>query len=231
MAKGGSIMTRSGCVIPIRGISSGKQRLRKSLPPFKDAQISSLISLILGRTFSLCSNFFQPIWIMTKNPTDVLNQLQNKPVRVIQDPSADLNESLSLVAKEMASNAKSMAVITPDLPLLQSDDIKSLLRYFNGQNCVIAPSKDVGTSGLIVPLNNASPLTGFGFQFGAKSFSKHLQAFSSARLAYQVIHSRGFLWDLDNIDDIREIFQEQKHLLPECLEEKMLTLISPNSDF
>lgn len=224
-------MTLSGCVIPIRGIKSGKQRLRKSLPSFKNAQISSLISLILGRTFSLCSDYFKPIWIMTKNPADILSQLKTKPARVIQDPSVDLNESLSLVAKEMASNAESMAVITPDLPLLQSDDVKKLLHSFDGQNCVIAPSKDVGTSGLIVPLNNASPLSDFGFQFGAKSFSKHLQAFSSARLSYQVVHSRGFLWDLDNIDDIREIFQAQKHLLPECVEEKILPLISPNSAF
>ncbi|MFW9914871.1 MAG: NTP transferase domain-containing protein [Candidatus Thorarchaeota archaeon] len=224
-------MTNIGCVIPIRGINSGKQRLRKSLPSFKHAQISSLISLILGRTFNLCSDYFKPVWIMTKNPTDILNQLQKKPSRVIQDPSEDLNESLSSVAKEMASNTNAMAVITPDLPLLQSDDIKRLLKYFNGQNCIIAPSKDVGTSGLIVPLNTVSPISDFGFQFGAQSFSKHLQAFSTASLTYQVIHSRGFLWDLDNIDDIREIFQEQKHLLPESLEKKMLSLISPNSDF
>ncbi|MHA2368451.1 MAG: hypothetical protein ACXADX_06505, partial [Candidatus Hodarchaeales archaeon] len=161
--------------------------------------------------------------------TDILNQLQKKPARVIQDPSEDLNESLSLVAKEMASSTESMAVITPDLPLLQSDDIKNLLKCFDGQNCIIAPSKDVGTSALIVPLNKVASLSGFGFQFGTKSFSKHLQAFSSARLAYQVVHSRGFLWDLDNIDDIREIFQEQKHLLPDCVEEKMVSLISPNS--
>ncbi|MHA2496460.1 MAG: NTP transferase domain-containing protein [Candidatus Hodarchaeales archaeon] len=222
-------MISSGCVIPIRGINSGKQRLRKSLPSFKNTQISSLISLILGRTFNLCTDYFEPVWIMTKNPTGVLNQLQKKPARIIQDPSEDLNESLSLVAREMAFNTESMAVITPDLPILQSDDIKNLLSCFNGHNCVIAPSKDVGTSGLIVPLDKVSQLSNFGFQFGPKSFSKHLQAFSRARLTYQVIHSRGFQWDLDNIDDIQEIFQEQKHLLPECVEEKMLPLISPNS--
>ncbi|MHA2232569.1 MAG: hypothetical protein ACXAB4_08750, partial [Candidatus Hodarchaeales archaeon] len=147
LALGVVLMTVGGCIIPIRGIRSGKQRIRANLPQSKESQISSLIVLILNRILRLCSDYFDPVWIMTKDPADVQMNIKDHVDRIFLDSDASLNNSLAIAAKEMASIADSFAVITPDLPLLQPGDVIQLLDSFNGKDCAIAPSKDVGTSG------------------------------------------------------------------------------------
>lgn len=219
-------MTVGGCLIPIRGIRSGKQRIRATLPQSKELQISSLISLILNRILRLCSDYFSSVWIMTRDPADVQMNLKKHVDRIFLDPDASLNNSLALAAKEMASIADSFAVITPDLPLLQPGDISQLLDSFNGKDCVIAPSKDGGTSGLIIPLDNSSFLNDFKFQFSVDSFSKHLEAFSRARSGYQVVQNHGFLWDLDDLEDLQAIMKTQRPFLPEKVAETLAQIVN-----
>ncbi|MFX0113812.1 MAG: NTP transferase domain-containing protein [Candidatus Hodarchaeota archaeon] len=222
-------MTNGGCIVPIRSIKSGKQRIRKNLPPSKDSQISSLISLILHRTIAFCTQFFDYVWIMTKDPKDIHTRIGEKTVKIIQDPNKDINSSLAIVAREMARTAEMIAVITPDLPLLKQKDMSSLLTEFKGQNAVIAPSKDEGTSALLIPVGSKNAIIqDFHFAFGERSFEKHLKAFSSINLNHKVIQSAGFLWDLDDLSDMEYVLRNKHQSLPNSLLE-MIGVLSETS--
>jgi len=173
----------------------------------------------------MCSQYFDHIWLMTRYPADTQTVVNDNEIVIIGDPNGDLNSSLNLVAEDMASIANLVAVITADLPLLRSDDLRRLLTSCEDGNAVIAPSKDVGTSGILIPVESCSAFREFHFAFGEKSFDKHVKAFSRANLNYRVVRTSGFIWDLDDVDDIEHILRDENNRLPVSLQKILDNLL------
>ncbi len=112
-----------------------------------------------------------------------------------------LNQAVAQAA-EFARHAMGDALLflPTDLPLLQADDIRTLVRAWDGrEKCVvIAPSHDGGTNALLL-----SPPDAIAPSFGVESFARHIRLAEEKGLAVEVVESEGLAWDVDTPEEYR----------------------------
>jgi 2-phospho-L-lactate guanylyltransferase len=195
-------------VVPIRSLSGGKTRLAGVLSP--EARAALTRRMLRGVVAAaLASGGVKTVAVVSPDPAalELAASLDPAVVPLRQSPEAPglnpaIAEGVGFVARQGASAA---LILFGDLPLLNGDDVRHLLR--RDAPVVLAPDRHgTGTNALMLRLGTG-PDDGsdFVFHFGPGSYAKHVDEAHRLGLDVATSLSTGTALDLDTPDDLRRV--------------------------
>jgi 2-phospho-L-lactate guanylyltransferase len=184
-------------LVPMKSLKEAKSRLATHLTP---EQRAGLMLQMLHHVLSVLqeSGVFAHVSVVSAD-TDVLAQAQRWGAIPLTEERSGHNPALTAAAvHERANGVEALLTISADLPLLQPQDIRELVKKSHSADVVLAPSQDrTGTNALLVRPPLALP-----YVFGVNSLP-HYQAEAEKRNLHYEFHSTlGMALDIDTIDDI-----------------------------
>ena len=143
------------------------------------------------------------ILIVSRTPeADALAQAFDTE-RFSESPTANLPVALTQASDHLMAHlgARGIMVVPADVPLLDADEIDSILEQH--KHVTVVPDRDhVGTNCLI-----ASPPDAIPFIFDGKSFKPHVNAAIAAGITPNIIPARGLSLDIDTEADLCELLR------------------------
>lgn len=195
---------RYQALIPVKTLAAAKSRLAAHLSPTRR---ETLVLDMLHHVLCVlrASEVMEQIVVVSPDQR-VLARAQSWGAQGWPEEGHGHNPALLTAATRMrAVGASGLLTISADLPLLHVQDIRALVSRAASHPVVIAPSREgTGTNALLLRPPLAIP-----YLFGANSFHHHVQAAGQRQLSVSIYYSTGLAWDIDTIDDIRELREYQ----------------------
>ncbi len=138
----------------------------------------------------------------------VLGEAEKRGAFPLAQESRGLNPALEEARRwAMEKGASSLLVLPADLPLLEPDDVRSLLEGApEGRGVEISPdAAHFGTNALLLRPPDALP-----FLFGPGSFEAHLDAARERDLPVTVRENPRLAFDLDTVEDFARLNGEAR---------------------
>jgi 2-phospho-L-lactate guanylyltransferase len=198
-------------LVPVRSLAAGKTRLAGVLSSeLRGSLMRSMVTGVIRSAF--CSEAITSVVVVS--PDEAVLALASAIPRVenVRQPAdrpgllngLDLGRS---TAEEMG--ASGLLVLFGDLPLLNGDDIKNLVR--RAVPVVIAPDRHgAGTNALLLRLSAIAPGERFEFQFGEGSYGRHIAEAHRLGLDVATSISAGTAFDLDTPADLQELLNDPR---------------------
>lgn len=183
-------------VVPVKPLDEGKSRLTTVLATGERAGLMRhLLQHVLAN--AVATNRFTDILVISRDP-QVWALAHLAGAGVIHEQGFDLNQALDQARRYvLQQDADALLVLPADLPLITAADIHELHRLGEMQSgVVIAPSRDGGTSALLLRPPHAIP-----FAFGPDSFRRHCTLAAEHGQPCQVYQSPTLAFDVDLPDD------------------------------
>ena len=187
-------------VVPVKDLRGTKSRLTPVLDPSARA---GLTLYMMGRVVSrLRDAGVENVAVVSPDGT-VLEEAGQRGATPLGQESRGLNPALDEGRRwAMGEGASSLLVLPADLPLLEADDVRSVLREADGgASVVISPDgARSGTNALLLRPPDALP-----FLFGRDSFEAHLAAARDRGLEVSVCERPHLAFDLDTAGDLARL--------------------------
>jgi 2-phospho-L-lactate/phosphoenolpyruvate guanylyltransferase len=187
-------------LVPVKSLEIAKSRLVPDLPQI---QRETLVLDMLHHVLSVLqdSELFERISVVSSDAR-VLEQVKVWGAQALIEEQSGHNPALYAAAlRERVRGARALLTISADLPLLSTQDIRTLLEQSRQFEVVLAPSRDgTGTNAILVRPPLAVP-----YLFGSNSLQHFLEAARQRQLSYTTYSSTGLAFDIDTIDDLREL--------------------------
>ena len=191
-------------LLPVKDLAFAKQRLADVL---SQPARTRLALAMLEHTFSVVSqvNGVDGVAVVTSYPAAV--ELAAQYGFEVIEESRQVSESVSVDfgSAQIELRGATAALRLPiDLPLVTASDIEMVLSHDRSErSVVIVPSRDgKGTNAIL-----RRPPTLFRSHFGTGSLGKHLLEAEAAGASIEVIENERIALDIDELDDITELFQ------------------------
>lgn len=198
-------------LVPIRSLTGGKTRLAGALNPEARAALTrNMLTRVVGA--ALASGVVETVLVISPDPAvlHLAASLNDRVVAVEQDPRAEgLNGAIEQGRSwATAYRAGAFLVLFGDLPLIDADDVKNLVR--RDAPVVIAPDRHgAGTNALLLRIGTFERgQEPFQFGFGVGSYAHHVDEAHRLGLDVAVSLTPGTALDLDTPDDLAAIFGE-----------------------
>lgn len=193
-------------IIPVKSLSSTKSRLRTVLN-LQERQAFTLN--ILSRTIQTLKSLDKDPYILVLTPDDrVLSFVKGLRVIGLKEEGKGLNLALGKATRwAMDQGFKAILILPCDIPFLNSEDIKTILKMGVEEEriVVIAPNKGKnGTNALFV-----KPPGILKYCFGIDSFRRHQENAFAQHLKVDVYSSLSIGFDLDNPEQYRCLMGER----------------------
>jgi 2-phospho-L-lactate guanylyltransferase len=186
-------------VIPLNLPALRKSRLASVLSPGqRNTLAEALYQHVLGCVHA--SGLFTSV--LTLSPPPALALPTRRWIQRGKDLNAELNDVRHFVATRLL-------VLNADLPLLTTEDLRTLLVSAEAAGCAIAADRHGSGTNAVALL----PEVRFSFAFGAGSLAAHLRA---APLASVVLRD-GLACDLDTPEDLAHLLRQRVPARIECL--------------
>ena len=193
-------------LIPIKSFTSGKSRLRNSLPN-QNANINNTILEMFLKVVS-CVKIQSDFGVISPEKT-ILEMAENLGAKfTFQDKADDLNKSLELAINSIWNETineswNSVLILMADLPLITDIEFKFFLEALEDYQVGLLPADlennaDTGTSGLFIKKNIWPKIK---LEFGKNSFQKFSNQFKSF-LDMLYIYESTLGYDLDSKNDL-----------------------------
>lgn len=194
-------------IVPVKALPLAKSRLAPSLAP---AGRRALVLEMLGRVLRTLNHpTITTIWLSSADPLLLAVGIA-WGARPLYDTAGELNGALEQArSTAWAAGATALLVVPADIPLINSEDVDSLVAALaNGADVVLAPdSSGSGTNALALQRHAELP-----FRFGSAS-AHHHQAEATVRgLRTDRIFSATLAFDIDlpsNLDYYRSLTSGQ----------------------
>ncbi|MCF8474006.1 MAG: 2-phospho-L-lactate guanylyltransferase [Emcibacter sp.] len=188
-------------VLPLKGLKNSKKRLSNIL---SEPERMGLVAAMAQDMLSALTRS-RLAGILVVSDSDEIGQLvRSYPVELIpESKNKGLSEAISHAATVLSSrNIKAMMVIHGDIPLIQTEDINTVLEAVQPKPSVtIVPCKNRDGTNVMV----CSPPDIIPFYYGQNSFSSHLNAALKCGIkTTQVINDRLAL-DIDTASDLKDL--------------------------
>jgi len=193
-------------VIPVRSFSEGKSRLAGFLPPEEREQlVRAMFEHVVSTVMQ--SGVVGTIIVVSPDPAVLEKTAALDPaIVVVRQPETTpgLNAAIDIGRDlAIAHRASGMLVLFGDLPVLQPDDVRSLVR--RDAPLVIATDRHgSGTNGLMLRLGSGAA-TQFTFSYGPNSRQQHFAEADRLGLDAVTAISAGTAIDLDTIEDVERL--------------------------
>ena len=129
--------------------------------------------------------------------------LRMRALAIDEGSPRGLNAAAALgTTRAIEQGATSVLIVLSDLPLLAAEEIDSLFAGLpSGPHVRLARSHEgLGTNALL-----RTPPTVISTRFGGRSFFDHLAAAADAGVSHSEVDLPGLSFDIDTIDDLREL--------------------------
>jgi 2-phospho-L-lactate guanylyltransferase len=194
-----SLTSGVSAVVPVKDLQGTKSRLSPILNPGARA---GLTLYMMGRVVAaIRSSGVEDVCVVSPDPI-VLNEAQRRGATPLAQESRGLNPALEEGRRRaLESGASTLLVLPADLPLLEAEDVRAVLRVSEGQAVVICPDgARSGTNALLT-----RPPDALSFAFGPDSFEAHLEAARQRGLDFRVCERPHLAFDLDTVGDLARL--------------------------
>lgn len=184
-------------VVPVKDLWGTKSRLAPVLNPGARA---GLTVYMMGRVVGALTGAGVEQILVVSPDRVVLSQARERGAMPLLQQSRGLNPALEEGRRRaMKEGASSLLVLPADLPLIEADDVRELLKEAgDGPSVVISPDgARSGTNALLLKPPDALP-----FAFGPGSFEAHLSSARERGLEVRVRENSHLAFDLDTVDDL-----------------------------
>jgi 2-phospho-L-lactate guanylyltransferase len=196
-------------LVPIRSLTGGKTRLSGALTPTARALLTrNMLTRVVMAAAE--SGLVETVLVISPDPAvlRLSSELHDRVVAIEQDLGAPgLNGAIEQGRTwAIAHRAGAFLVLFGDLPLLDADDVRHLVR--RDAPVVIAPDRHgAGTNALLLRFGTAEQeQEPFRFGFGIGSYAHHVDEAHRLGLDVAVSSTPGTALDLDTPDDLTAIF-------------------------
>jgi 2-phospho-L-lactate guanylyltransferase len=187
-------------VIPLKAATERKSRLAPAFDSETRLQISEGLFAHVASCIAATGRFEELVRLSPLPPAE------DVPVAWWLQEGPEINAEL---ARVRAAFPERLLVVNADLPLLEPDDLLTLLQAAEVSGCAVAPDRHgVGTNAVAL-----GPDTEFTFAFGPSSLEEHLRL---APPSVRLVRRTGLSFDLDTVEDVDDLLA-QKRPLPEGL--------------
>jgi 2-phospho-L-lactate guanylyltransferase len=195
-------------IVPIRSFRDGKTRLASAIEPAdRERIVRSMFSAVIDAAEG--SGVIERIVVVT--PDEAIERAAlHRGIEAVRQPAErpGLNAALDIGREHARSvDADGMLVLFGDLPLLEAEDVRSLVA--RDAKVVIASDRHgSGTNALLLRFGGPE----FAFHFGIDSRQKHFE--EAERLGIDAVPfvSVGTAFDLDTIDDLEKLTLDGREL-------------------
>ena len=198
-------------LVPVRSLSSGKSRLAGVLTPAaRESLVRRMVTGVIEAAF--CSEAVTGVVVVSPD-AGVLHLAHSIPrVTPVYQP-ADRPGLLPALdqgrAQAETMGASGLLVLFGDLPLIDGDDIRHLVR--RAMPVVIAPDRHgTGTNALLLRLGAIPAGERFEFQFGEGSYARHVAEAHRLGLDVATSISAGTAFDLDTPTDLDKLLDDPR---------------------
>lgn len=196
-------------LIPIRSLTGGKTRLAGALTPDERASLTRSMLTRVARA-AIDSGAVETVLVISPDPAvlRLASDLHERVVALEQRPGVfGLNAAIDQGRDwATAHRAGAFLVLFGDLPLIDADDVRHLVR--RDAPVVIAPDRHgAGTNALLLRFGAVDrDLEPFRFGFGVGSYAHHVDEAHRLGLDVAVSLTPGTALDLDTPDDLAAVF-------------------------
>ncbi len=187
-------------LIPVKSLATAKSRLASSL---SQHQRETLVLDMLHHVLCVlqASELFEQVSVVSSDEK-VLEQAYIWGARGMTEEQYGHNQALHAAAlREKSEGVMALLTISADLPLLTTEEIRCFFEQSLRHEVVLAPSRDgTGTNAILVRPPLAIP-----YVFGLNSLHHFIEAAKDRYLSYTMYHNIGLAFDIDTIDDLREL--------------------------
>jgi len=183
-------------LIAARGGATAKSRCASYLGCQERQELAKFMLVdLLAATSS--AQKVESTWVIS--PTlELIDIAQALGCHTIKQEGLGLNQAFARAIEAVGETSRML--LPCDLPWLSGKDIDAAIRRLDDYQVVVAPSRDSGTSGLLLREETSlSPC------FGALSCASHLSAARAAGYSTSIHCSEGFARDIDFGEDLLEL--------------------------
>lgn len=181
-------------VVPVRGLRESKLRLASL---FDERQRARLMQAMVHHLLTEMPKDVD-VAVITRNPGGLAELAPLATVLPQDDDAVGLNGALQQALRYARDcGYRDLLMLPGDLPLIQHDDIESVLLE-DGQIVVVGDRDHQGTNGLRIPTDWADS---FAFAMGEGSYQRHLLEATRHAAIPVTVYSPGLAHDLDTPDD------------------------------
>ena len=194
-----SLTSGLSAVVPVKDLQGTKSRLAPILNPGARA---GLTLYMMGRVVAaIRSSGVEDVCVVSPDRV-VLHEAQRRGATPLAQESRGLNPALEEGRRRaLELGASTLLVLPADLPLLEEEDVRAVLKASEGQAVVISPDgARSGTNALLTRPPDALP-----FAFGPDSFQAHLEAARKRNLEVKVCERSHLAFDLDTAGDLARL--------------------------
>lgn len=190
-------------IVPVKPLAEAKTRLAGVL---NEAERSALARRLLERTLLKLTRARGIVRVVVISRDELVLHIARKygawsvGESFGQGTEPDLNTALEQARRVcIANGARAILIIPADLPHLRVRDVEKMIELGETTpDIVIAPAaRDGGTNALLL-----NPANAIAFQFGDKSFEKHLAAARAQKIPTALYDSDTVTLDVDLPEDL-----------------------------
>ncbi len=187
-------------LIPVKNLSNAKQRLSDVL---EQAVRTDLAHAMLADVLQAVVDYGrEDVSLVTSDPF-ALEQARKYGFGTIAD-AANTSETAAIemaTSECVARGVPRTLVIPGDVPLIQAEDLVTILEHAPARGCVLVPASDKrGTNAAL-----RAPAGLFPLRFGNDSFQPHLQAAIATDTSCVILSLPRIGLDIDSVADLREL--------------------------
>jgi 2-phospho-L-lactate guanylyltransferase len=191
-------------VVPVKDLWGTKSRLKPILDPGARA---GLTVYMMGRVVSAIKEAGVATVRVVSPDRIVLEEARERGAAPLLQESRGLNPALEEGRRWAMDRGASVLLVLPaDLPLLDAEDVRAVLRCAGEEPSVtIAPDgAHAGTNALLIRPPDALP-----FAFGPDSYEHHLRATRERGLGVRVCERPHLSFDLDTAEDLARLDEKE----------------------
>jgi 2-phospho-L-lactate guanylyltransferase len=194
-----SLASGVSVAVPVKDLRGTKSRLAPILDPGARA---GLTLYMMGRVVAAIRSCGVEDVCVVSPDRIVLGEAQRRGATPLVQQSRGLNPALEEGRRRALDlGASTLLVFPADLPLLEEDDVRTVLQAAEGRSVVISPDgARSGTNALLMRPPDALP-----FAFGPDSFEAHLEAARQRGLDLTVCERSHLAFDLDTAGDLARL--------------------------
>ena len=186
-------------IVPVKPLLLGKSRLASVVPPTSRAIINRIM---LERTLTVLrsTEAIAEILVISRDPEVLAIAREFQAKTLLEQSGSQLNPALERATAVVASyKPKGLLIIPADLPLLEVDDVLSIIFAVDSSPAVVlAPDRhEQGTNALF-----AIPPGKIPYLFGPNSFYEHRRVAQERGIDPIVVRRQALELDLDLPEDL-----------------------------
>lgn len=207
---------RTGAIVPVKTFSKAKTRLNLS-----SEKTEILCETMLEQVLSTISRsaLIEKTALVTKDERAFAIGKRFGTVEILDEKELGVNNAVSLADHYYLTEGYDATIVFPqDIPLIQQEDIQTLLAFQNAQRCaLVVPSRKFdGTNALF-----RTPVNLMNTHYDEDSYKIHLSTAENCSASSSLVLIQRIMLDVDELGDLHFILKHANSSFSKTIENLM----------